>query len=460
MWKANADMNTRDTFAKQAPQSLQHFRDRVNIATLAFAELGLNVASYWENDSPIDTLSYVPTSAITGEGLSDLIFNLIKMGQTTQRQSLLEKDQFECTVLEVKEIQGHGVTIDVVLVNGVLKVGDTIVISGMNGPIVTSIRALLTPQPMKEMRVKGDYIHHEKLKGSIGIKISAPGMEDALAGTELIKCSNEAEIEEAKAQIESDIQDIFDKYVDRTQEGVCVQASTVGSLEALLEFLKTSKIPVTAVGIGPIHKKDVLKACTAKLNAKIKKEYATILAFDVKVTPEAVKVAEEENIKIFTANIIYHLFDQFTDYVKKCIEERKAGDGSKAVFPCILEMVKGACFNRKSPIVIGVNVKEGILRCGTPLCVPDRQNLRLGTVQSIEFNGKSLTSATAKTGNVAVKIVNDGSIMYERHFDDSNQIVSFLTRDSIDQLKENFQDEMSKDDWRTVIKLKKVFGIM
>jgi translation initiation factor 5B len=60
----------------------------------------------------------------------------------------------------VKVIEGHGTTIDVVLVNGLLKVGDTIVVSGMNGPIVTSIRALLTPQPMKELRVKGEYVHH------------------------------------------------------------------------------------------------------------------------------------------------------------------------------------------------------------------------------------------------------------------------------------------------------------
>lgn len=62
--------------------------------------------------------------------------------------------------MEVKVIEGLGTTIDVVLVNGLLKVGDTIVISGLNGPIVTTIRALLTPQPMKELRVKGDYIHH------------------------------------------------------------------------------------------------------------------------------------------------------------------------------------------------------------------------------------------------------------------------------------------------------------
>jgi len=54
--------------------------------------------------------------------------------------------------------------------------------------------------------------------------------------------------------------DILDKYVDKTQDGVCVQASTLGSMEALLEFLKTSKISVCSISIGPVHKKDVLKA--------------------------------------------------------------------------------------------------------------------------------------------------------------------------------------------------------
>lgn len=185
------------------------------------------------------------------------------MGQTRQRLQLEEKDIFECTVLEVKVIEGHGTTIDVVLVNGLLKVGDTIVISGMNGPIVTHIRGLLTPQPMKELRVKGEYIHHQKIKGAMGIKISAPGLDSAIAGSELFKCANEHEVEEAKEQIEADLVDILEKYVDKTQDGVCVQASTIGSLEALLEFLLQMKIPVTAVNIGPIFKKDVLKACKA-----------------------------------------------------------------------------------------------------------------------------------------------------------------------------------------------------
>jgi hypothetical protein len=56
-------------------------------------------------------------------------------------------------------------------------------------------------------------------------------------------------------------QDIFDK-VDKSGEGVCVQASTLGSLEALLAFLDSDdvQIPVSGINIGPVHKKDVLRA--------------------------------------------------------------------------------------------------------------------------------------------------------------------------------------------------------
>jgi len=217
---------------------------------------------------------------------------------------------------------------------------------------------------------------------------------------------------------------------------------------------------VSCVNIGPIHRKDVIKATTAKMNEKCKKEFATILAFDVRVMPEAQKFADEEEIKIFTANIIYHLFDEFTAYVAKCKDERKAEDGNKAVFPCILEMVKDACFNTKSPIVIGVIVKEGVLRIGTPLCVPDKGTLRLGIVQSMEANKKPLTEVRAKHGSVAIKIINDGSVMYGRQFDDKNQICSLITRDSIDLLKRDYRDDMTKDDWVTVMKLKKLLNIM
>ena len=122
-------------------------------------------------------------------------------------------------------------------------------------------------------------------------------------------------------------------------------------------------------------------------------------------------------------------------------------------------MVPDACFNRTSPIILGLNVVEGVLKVGTPLCIPDRDCLKLGVVASIEANKKPVTAARANTGSVAVKIQNDSTIMYGRHFDDQSQIVSMITRDSIDSLKKHFRDEMKDEDWRTCIKLKKLFDI-
>ena len=135
------------------------------------------------------------------------------------------------------------------------------------------------------------------------------------------------------------------------------------------------EIPVSSVNIGPVHKKDVLKAMKSLVasSAGINKEYACMLVFDVKVMPDAQQFAEENDIKVFTAKIIYHLFDDFTAYVEECKNARKTGSGNKAVFPAICEMVPDACFNRTNPIVIGVNVIEGVLKPGTPLCIPDRE---------------------------------------------------------------------------------------
>jgi translation initiation factor 5B len=61
--------------------------------------------------------------------------------------------------------------------------------------------------------------------------------------------------EDARHQLEQALTSI-----KKRKEGVYVQASTLGALEALLEFLKTQKIPYANVNIGPVHKKDVQKA--------------------------------------------------------------------------------------------------------------------------------------------------------------------------------------------------------
>ncbi|GLT62622.1 hypothetical protein SLA2020_352430 [Shorea laevis] len=446
---------------KQQTKDVQNeFNMRLTQIITQFKEQGLNTELYYKNREMGETFSIVPTSAISGEGIPDLLLLLVQWTQKTMVEKLTFSNEMQCTVLEVKVVEGHGTTIDVVLVNGVLHEGDQIVVCGLQGPIVTTIRALLTPHPMKELRVKGTYLHHKEIKAAQGIKITGQGLEHAIAGTGLYVVGPDDDLEEVKEAAMEDMRSVMSR-IDKTGEGVCVQASTLGSLEALLEFLKTPvvNIPVSGISIGPVHKKDVMKA---SVMLEKKKEYATILAFDVKVTPEARELADELGVRIFIADIIYHLFDQFKAYIDGLKEERKREAADEAVFPCVLKILANCIFNKKDPIVLGVDVVEGIAKVGTPICIPGRDFIDIGRIASIENNHKPVDIAK-KGSMVAIKIVGSNpeeqQKMYGRHFDVEDELVSHVSRKSIDVLKANYRDDLSIEEWKLVVKLKTLFKI-
>jgi translation initiation factor 5B len=186
------------------------------------------------------------------------------------------------------------------------------------------------------------------------------GLEHAIAGASLYVVKPNDDLENVKKTALEDVESVLSR-IDRSGEGVCVQASTLGSLEALLEFLKTpeANIPVNAVNIGPVHKKDVIKA---SVMLEKKREYSTILAFDVKVIPEARELADKLGVKIFSADIIYHLFNQFKVYMDNIKEEKKKESADEVVFPCVLKIIPNCIFNKKDPIILGVNIVEGTLK--------------------------------------------------------------------------------------------------
>ncbi|XAR67705.1 Protein-synthesizing GTPase [Bertholletia excelsa] len=446
---------------KQQSKDVQiEFNMRLTQVITQFKEQGLNTELYYKNKEVGETYSIVPTSAVSGEGIPDLLLWLVQWTQKTMVERLTYSNEVQCTVLEVKVVEGHGTTIDVVLVNGVLHEGDQIVVCGMQGPIVTTIRALLTPHPMKELRVKGSYLHHKEIKAAQGIKITAQGLEHAIAGTSLYVVGPDDDLDDIKEAAMEDMKSVLSR-IDKSGEGVCVQASTLGSLEALLEFLKSDavKIPVSGISIGPVHKKDVMKA---SVMLEKKKEFATILAFDVKVTPEARELADELGVKIFIADIIYHLFDQFKAYIDNLKEEKKKESAEDAVFPCVLKIMPNCVFNKKDPIVLGVHVLDGIAKVGTPICIPQRDFIDIGRIASIENNHKPVDYAK-KDQKVAIKIVGSSpeeqQKMFGRHFDIEDELVSHISRRSIDTLKANYKDDMSNDEWLLIVKLKRLFKI-
>lgn len=360
-WKKVDNNGFQESLALQSRGVQNEFKNRLEQTKLAFSEQGFNAEVFYENKSMARFVSLVPTSAHTGEGIPDMLKLIVQLTQERMVGSLMYLSEVQATVLEVKAIEGFGMTIDVILSNGILREGDRIVVCGVEGAITTNIRALLTPAVMKELRVKSQYVHNKEVKAAMGVKISAPGLEGAIAGSRLLVVGPDDDEEELEEEVEADLNKLFSR-VSTSGRGVSVQASTLGSLEALLDFLKDCKIPVANVGIGPVFKRDVMQCGTMLEKSP---DYAVMLCFDVKVDKEAAAYAEENGIKIFTADIIYHLFDAFTKHMEEQLEKKKEESKLLAVFPCVLNTV--AVFNKTNPIVVGVDVVDGSLRVGTPI---------------------------------------------------------------------------------------------
>lgn len=140
-WKTFKDNAFQDSLAKQDVSVKREFDDRVKHVVTQFAEISLNAALYYKNTDFRKTLSLIPTSAFTGEGIPDLLVLLIQLSQKMMPERLLKLSTLQCTVLEVKKLHGRGTTLDVILANGELNKGDKIIVCGMNGePIMTHIR--------------------------------------------------------------------------------------------------------------------------------------------------------------------------------------------------------------------------------------------------------------------------------------------------------------------------------
>ncbi|KAL0839391.1 hypothetical protein ABMA28_016119 [Loxostege sticticalis] len=457
-WQSAQRKDVRDILKMQQPNTQLEFEKRCKDVILQFAEQGLNAALFFDNPDPRTYVSLVPTSAVTGEGMGNLLAMIVQACEGPLHKRLVFSQQLLATVLEVKAIPGLGTTIDTILINGTLHEGDTMVLAGTDGPIVTQIRSLLMPQPMKELRVKNAYIEHKEVVGAQGVKIAAKELEKAIAGLNLLVAQKPDEVDVLKEEVARELKSALSS-IKLTERGVYVQASTLGSLEALLEFLRTSKIPYSAIRIGPVVKRDVMKA-SAMLEHD--SQYATILAFDVKIERDAQELADQLGVKIFAADIIYHLFDKFTAYREELKQRKREEFKHIAVFPCKLKILPQFVFNSRDPIVAGVMVEAGIVKEGTPICVPSKEFVELGIVTSIESNHKQVESAR-KGMEVCIKIEpipGESPKMFGRHFDETDFLVSKISRASIDACKDYFRDDLIKTDWQLMVELKKLFQIL
>ena len=190
-WIPNKKSCFLDSFNKQPEWVRQRLDERFYKLVGQFSERGFDSERFDRINDFKQTVAIVPCSGVTGEGIPELLVMLAGLAQAFLKDQLeVSKGIGRGSILEVKEMKGLGTTLDVILYDGEIRKGDWIIIGGRE-PIVTRVKALLKPRPLKEIRVEKQFESIDYVFAASGVKISAPGMEGAVAGSPIVFVSDE-----------------------------------------------------------------------------------------------------------------------------------------------------------------------------------------------------------------------------------------------------------------------------
>ncbi|MFP4119048.1 MAG: translation initiation factor IF-2 [Candidatus Woesearchaeota archaeon] len=354
-------------------------------------------------------VAIVPISALEKLGVQETLMVLGALAQKylEKHLSLDVSGPAKGSVLEIKEERGLGKSLDVIIYNGTLRVGDTVVIGGLENAHVARVRALFEPDPHSEMRDKKSHFTSVKeVSAATGVRINCPDLGEVFSGMPIISCENTSEaIDEARSQVQAQVDEVI---VETDREGIILKADNIGSLEALSALVKEKGIPVRKASIGPISKKDV---ADAESNFETDPLNAVILGFNIPDVPSSDKV------RIITDDVIYAIldrYDQWLEVEKKRLQEKQLEGLTK---PCKVEILNHCIFRQSNPCVFGVEVLSGTLRTGMELMKAGGD--RLSVVKSIQDKKESVSSAE-KGKQVAISMhnitagrhISEGDILY------------------------------------------------
>ncbi|MGM5482350.1 MAG: translation initiation factor IF-2 [Nanobdellota archaeon] len=414
-------------------------------------EHGFQAERFDRVNDPTKQISIVPTCGKTGEGTPELLMVLTGLAQGFLNSCL------ECnvdglskgTVLEVKEVQGLGTTLDVIIYNGKIRKGDTIVIGGINEPIVTKVRSLLEPKPLSEMMdKKSKYKSIEQANAATGIKIAAPNINEAVAGMPILGADKNS-LEDIKKEAQSAVDEVL---IETEKDGIIIKADTLGGLEAMVTLCKDRDIPIRKAGVGNISKKDMIDA---KSNIDTCPVNAVVLGFNVQMAKEASEYKESSDAVVLTNSVIYRLLEDYDKWKEATLKKEEEKQLEGLTKPFKVQILKGMVFRQNNPAVVGVEVLEGALRPKSPIMKND--GVRQGYIKTIQDEQKSVEKAE-KDQQVAVSIegasigrqINESDILYshltENEFRKLKECKKLLTNEEITLLKEIAQIKRKQND--------------
>lgn len=347
-------------------------------------------------------IAIIPVSAKTGEGMPDLIAMLSGLAQRYLEQRLSVEEHGEGIILEKGEEEGLGSTLDVILYNGTLKKGDEILLLGSDGVKKRKIKGIFKPDK------RGPLVAVDIIKAAAGVKLVAPDIKDVVSGSPL-KVLEEGREDEMERNFEREIE----LSVDIDDEGIVINADTMGSIEAMVHELKNLGVRVSKVKVGDITKGDLFFASTIKSPLE-----RAILGFGVGVSDDAEEFLKlKKDVKVFTGAVIYSIIDDFEkwrDEIKTKFEEEKK---RKLTFPASIKLLPDCIFRVKNPAIVGVRILVGTLNPGANLLRNDGKIV--GRIKSIENKGDKQDSvhqgmevAISIEGPTIGRQIKEGDVLY------------------------------------------------
>ncbi|MDW7989585.1 MAG: translation initiation factor IF-2 [Archaeoglobaceae archaeon] len=383
-----------DDFAKR------NLETKIYELVASFHKFGFNCERFDRIKDFTKTVAIIPVSGITGEGIPELLMVLLGLAQRylVNTLKLHVEGRAKGTILEIKEERGVGIACDAIIYDGTLKVGDKIVIGGKDDVIVTNVKAILKPPPAREMRVESRFQRVEKISAAAGIKIVATNLEKAIAGSEFEVVKSEEDIERFRERVKKEYEEIA---IKTEGEGIILKTDAIGSLEAMINEMRSLQIPIKKAEVGEVDKRDVVEVSTNKDETN-----KAILAFNIKILPDATEEAEKYGVKIFEGDIIYSIIDSFKKWREEMKLEREKKKIEALIKPGKIKLLKEFIFRRSKPAIIGVRVIGGELKRGALLIKLDGG--KVGEVKSIQKEGKNI--AIAKFGEEVAIAIDDITI--------------------------------------------------
>ncbi len=387
-WKSHSDTSFVESSEKQDSYVLEDLKNRIYGIMGEFSRQGFKTDRFDLVKDFTKTVAIVPTSAKTGEGLTELLMVLVGLTQQYLKDRLqMSKGPAKGTVLEVKEEPGLGLTINVLIYDGILKKENFIVVGGKEKPIFTQIRAILVPKALDEIRDPRDrFSSVESVSAAAGVKIAAPNLEGVLPGGPLYAAPQSEDVQKVIELVSEEVERI---RIETDIDGVILKADALGSLEAIAENLSEKNVPIRLADVGDVSKRDIIEAEVVRENEPF---YGVILAFNVKVLPDAEEEAENKTIRIFQQNIIYRLMGDYLEWLKEQQESEQEQEFKKLVMPGKIRILEGYIFRRAKPAIVGVEVLAGKVKPRYRL-VRGKTGEDIGEVQQIQEKGEAIRLA-------------------------------------------------------------------